>query len=98
MPVVPLQLVGLSSFYVCNPSIDNGTGAASVYVAPLFIAGRLEQHLYLLFLYSWWIGAASISVVPLKLVDWNSIYICCSSTAGGVEQLLCPLLLNIWWT
>jgi hypothetical protein len=77
MSVVPLQLVDWSSIFICCSSK----------------AGGLEQHLYLLFLYSWWIGAASMSVVPLQLEDWSSIYICYSSTAGGLEQHLYLLFL-----
>jgi hypothetical protein len=83
-----------------------------MYTCCFSIAGGLEQHLYLLFLYSWWTGAASISVVPLQLVGWSSIYICCSLTAGGLEQHLYLLssiagglekhlyllFLYSWWT
>jgi hypothetical protein len=62
MSVVPLELVDWSSIYIWCSSIS----------------GVLEQHLCLLFLYSWY---------------WSSIYVYFSSTAGGLEQHLCLLSL-----
>jgi hypothetical protein len=38
---------------------------SSIYICCSSIAGGLEQHLYLLFLYSWWTGTACIPVVSL---------------------------------